>query len=37
MDEVNGLGSNEKLLFYGIVGGNCNVINYKGFNRSYGW
>ena len=37
MDEANGLRSNEKLLFHGTVGDNCNAINHKGFNRSYGW
>lgn len=37
MDEANGLGSNEMLLFHGTAMGNCNAINHKGFNRSYGW
>ena len=37
MDEANGLGSNEKLLFHGTAEDTCNAINHKGFNRSYGW
>ena len=37
MDEANGLGSNEMLLFHGTAETNCRAINRKGFNRSYCW
>lgn len=33
MEKVRG--SNEMCFFYGIKGFNCELINYKGFNRSF--
>ena len=35
MDKAGGRGSNEKSLFHGIKGQKCQLINEKGFNRSY--
>ena len=35
MDKERAQGSNEKLLFHGTKGPKCELINHKGFNRSF--
>lgn len=35
MDKAGGRGSNEMNLFHGTKGQKCQLINHKGFNRSF--
>ena len=35
MDKAGGEGSNEMCLFHGTKGAKCELINHKGFNRSF--
>lgn len=35
MDKAGGRGSNEMYLFHGTKGDKCELINHKGFNRSF--
>ena len=35
MDQAGGRGSNEMNLFHGTLGERCQLINHKGFNKSF--